>query len=94
MDPVDSEAALADLTRKVAGLTKQVADLNKRVDGLNADMMEHKQLNRRVADLTDVVSQLLLPGSSEEQFRARLAAYLDSLEGGPVAPPTASGESR
>jgi len=55
-------------------------------------MMEHKQLNRRVADLTDVVSQLLLPGSSEPQFRARLAAYQDSLEGKAASPSSVDGQ--
>ncbi|WP_148574465.1 DUF6752 domain-containing protein [Nocardioides caldifontis] len=56
---------------------RQVAALRKRVDRLEAELQETRQLNRRLAEVTDVVAELLLPGEGrdEERLRAALEDY-------------------
>jgi hypothetical protein len=56
---------------------RQVAALRKRVDRLEAELQETRQLNRRLAEVTDVVAELLLPGHErdEERLRAALEDY-------------------
>lgn len=44
-----------------ADLRKQVASLRSRVSELEHEVIENRQLARRIAELTDVVEQLLLP---------------------------------
>ncbi len=40
---------------------KQLANLRSRVNELEHEVIENRQLARRIAELTDVVEQLLLP---------------------------------
>jgi hypothetical protein len=56
---------------------RQVAALRKRVNRLEAELEESRQLNRRLAEVTDVVAELLLPGQGrdEERLRAALEDY-------------------
>jgi hypothetical protein len=56
---------------------RQVSALRKRVDRLEAELQETRQLNRRLAEVTDVVAELLLPGQErdEERLRAALEDY-------------------
>ena len=41
---------------------RQLRNLRARVRELEAEVLENRQLARRIAELTDVVEQLLLPG--------------------------------
>jgi len=41
---------------------RQIRNLRARVAELEAEVIENRQLARRIAELTDVVEQLLLPG--------------------------------
>ena len=52
-----------------------------RLAALEAEVQENRQLNRRIAELTDVVVELLVPlqDRDEEQVRATLAAYRADL---------------
>jgi len=82
----------ADLARKVApgsmtgeaggaSLEARVARLNNRITELEAEMQENRQLHVRVAELTDVVQELLLPLSQRdnERIEAVLARYADTI---------------
>jgi len=59
--------------------TRQLGELRSRVTELEAEVLENRQLARRIAELTDVVEQLLLtedlrdPRRIEELLRQRRA---------------------
>lgn len=56
---------------------REVAQLRQRVDELEAAVTESMRLNRRVADVTDLVVEVLLPPEQrdEERIRRLLADY-------------------
>lgn len=58
-------------------LAQQVARLRRRVRELEQDVHENRRLNRRIAELADVVQELLLPnGEQDDQAIAeRLARF-------------------
>ena len=53
----------------------------RRLSALEAEVQENRQLNRRIAELTDVVAELLVPlaDRDEERVRATLARYRAEL---------------
>ncbi len=63
------------LARAVAG--DQLEALNRRLDVLEAEVQECRQLNIRLAELTDLVEQLLLPiaAQDQEQIAAAVEKY-------------------
>ena len=56
-------------------------DLRRRVVALEAEVQETRALNVRVAELTDLVTELLVPLAQrdDEQLRAVLAKYHESI---------------
>ncbi len=81
-----------DLATKVApGVTNAVSEIGRlsrhlrnqrvRLDQLEKDMQEFRMLQRRIAELTDIVEELLLPISQRdnERVEAVLARYTDRL---------------
>lgn len=56
-------------------------DLRKRVTALEAEVQECRQLNQRLAELTDIVTDLLVPLSrgDEAALRETLVKYQESL---------------
>lgn len=54
--------------------------LARRVADLEAEMQEHRALQRRVAELTDLVAELLVPAVDRDD--ARVKAALDRLGSG------------
>lgn len=52
------------------GRREQILTLQQRVADLEDEVMENRQLARRIAELTDVVEQLLLSPSAREELRA------------------------
>lgn len=52
-----------------------------RLAALEAEVQENRQLNRRIAELTDVVAELLVPLAERDETRAPavLAAYRTSI---------------
>lgn len=60
---------------------RQVARLRRRIEGLEAEVQENRRLNRRLAELTDVVQELLVPIAQrdEAKLRERLEKYSESL---------------
>jgi hypothetical protein len=60
---------------------REVAALRRRVAELEKEMQEARRLNRRLAELTDVVQELLVPIAQrdEEKVRRYLDRYSTSL---------------
>jgi cell division protein FtsB len=54
-----------------------------RLRALEEEVQENRQLNRRIAELTDVVTELLLPlaDRDESQVRETLTTYQTSIGG-------------
>jgi hypothetical protein len=48
-------------------------ELAKRVTALEQEMQEVRQLNRRLADVLDVVTELLVPAMDRDDARVRAA---------------------
>lgn len=71
---------LAGRVRSGAASTATV-DLRRRVAALEAEVQETRALNVRVAELTDLVTELLVPLAQrdEDQLRALLAKYHESV---------------
>jgi hypothetical protein len=63
------------VARRVAG------DLLARIEELEAEVQENRNLNLRVAELVDVVQELLVPVASQdrERIEAALAKFQHSL---------------
>ena len=63
------------VARRVAG------DLLARIEELEAEVQENRNLNLRVAELVDVVQELLVPVASQDRERidAALAKFQHSL---------------
>lgn len=51
----------------VARLRDDVQRLRRRVEDLEADVQENRRLNRRVAELADLVQELLLPVANRDE---------------------------
>lgn len=63
--------------RVLRGLSgSSVAELRRRVEELEAEVQESRRLNRRLAELMDVVEELLVPLAQRDEERVR--AFLDS----------------
>jgi septation ring formation regulator EzrA len=60
---------------------REIADLRKRVTLLESELQEVRQLNKRLAEVTDVVAEILLPAAQrdEERLRELLARYESNL---------------
>lgn len=58
-----------------------VSDLLARVDELEAAVEENRNLNLRVAELVDLIQELLIPVASQDQdkIQAALAEFQRSL---------------
>jgi hypothetical protein len=54
---------------------REVAALRRRVAELEREMQEARRLNRRLAELTDVVQELLVPLAQRDEEKVR--RYLD-----------------
>lgn len=67
--------------QQVADSRASVADLAARVRDLEAEVQECRQLNLRLAELTDLVQELLLPVAQrdEEKLAELIARYADQL---------------
>jgi hypothetical protein len=68
---------LEKLPRANAALTtkREVAALRRRVVELESEVQECRRLNRRLAEITDIVQELLIPVAQRDE--ARLQEYLD-----------------
>lgn len=59
----------------------EVKELRAALAELEDEMQEARRLNRRLAEITDIVQELLLPAAQrdEEMLRERLEKYAASL---------------
>jgi hypothetical protein len=57
--------------REVGALRRQVRELRARVEELETEVQEARQLNKRVAELTDIVAEVLLPVDRRDEDRIR-----------------------
>lgn len=64
------------LARKVGGVL--IDDLTQRITELEAEIQENRNLNLRLAELIDVVSELLVPVASQDQ--AKIAAAVEKFQ--------------
>ncbi|MBO9520122.1 MAG: hypothetical protein J7518_01190 [Nocardioidaceae bacterium] len=48
---------------------REVANLPRRIRDLENAVQENRQLNRRVAELTDIIAELLLPAAQRDEER-------------------------
>lgn len=71
----------APLAPAASSSGRELADLRKRVQELEAEVQENRQLNLRLAELTDVVQELLLPIAlrDEKAIRETLSRHTDRL---------------
>jgi hypothetical protein len=69
------------LPAPVADRIRHRAGLRARVRELEAEVQENRQLNRRIAELTDVVTELLIPLDARDQARVDevLSKYREGL---------------
>ncbi len=69
------DRAVERLARAVAG--NRLDQLQQRLDDLEAEVQECRQLNVRLAEVTDLVEQLLLPMAArdEEKIAAAVEKY-------------------
>ena len=72
---------LTAVTNETARLRKQIAALETGVQALQDEVQECRHLNRRLAELTDIVQELLLPIAEQDETKIRetLAAYAGDL---------------
>jgi len=75
--------AMRNLTQRLKdnAAASATLDLRRRVKALEAEVQECRALNLRLAELTDIVTELLLPVAQrdEEKLRELLARYQESL---------------
>lgn len=73
---------------EVPGLREQVRRLNRELDQarhriatLEDEVQEARRLNRRIAELTDIVEEVLLPAAdrNDERLRQALDTYAETL---------------
>ena len=71
---------IARLTRRVTALederrrhARRVDNLTKRIEQLDEELQQSRRLHQRVAELVDVVSELLLPAMDRDDDRVRRA---------------------
>lgn len=64
------------VARKVGGVL--IDDLTQRIKELEAEVQENRHLNLRLAELIDVVSELLVPVASQDQ--AKIDAAVEKFQ--------------
>jgi hypothetical protein len=72
--------------KNIARRVRDTGNLTRRVEELEAEVQECRQLNLRLAELTDVVTELLLPAADRDEARIAevLQSYRDSVNDPPV----------
>jgi hypothetical protein len=65
------DRAVERVARAVAG--RRLDDLQRRLEDLEAEVQECRQLNIRLAEVTDLVEQLLLPMAARDEDKIAAA---------------------
>jgi hypothetical protein len=77
-----STTGIRGRTRQLFGrnpLGAEIRTLHRRIDQLEEDVQDARRLHLRVAELLDVVQELLLPASSRDEGKLREA--IDKFSG-------------
>lgn len=74
-----------DLRSALGNLRRRLDRHGRRIDALEAEIQEQRRLNRRLAELTDVVQELLVPATDRDEAKVRelldaTAPRLDSAD--------------
>jgi cell division protein FtsB len=74
-------AALDEMRVGLADQQRTIGRLRQRIEQLEAEVQECRALNGRIAELTDIVEELLVPAArrDEEKLGELLARYADRL---------------
>ncbi|MGH3349395.1 MAG: DUF6752 domain-containing protein [Nocardioides sp.] len=74
---MSDDSGIKNIARGAREVARTRASLARRIEALEAEVQEQRQLNRRVAELTDVVAELLIPLQDADKEKAEkiLAAY-------------------
>ncbi len=56
---------------RFAGVDQELGDLRGRVERLEREVQEARRLNQRLAELTDVVAEVLVPAADRQDDRIR-----------------------
>ncbi len=67
--------------RRMDRMTKRLDRMVARLDEFEEEIQEERALGMRVAQLSDIVQELLIPGADRDEKRLKelLGAYSDSL---------------
>ncbi len=70
-----------ELAKSLAAMPKRLQNLQYRVGRLEEEVQELRRLHRRVAEIADVVQEVLLPAADrdDERIRRVLNEYRDAL---------------
>jgi len=68
---IATRGQLLALHKHVAELEAEVRGLEAEVRGLEAEVQETRRLNRRLAEITDVVQEVLVPAANRDDERLR-----------------------
>ena len=62
---------------RIVGVDDEIRRLNERVEVLEREVQEARRLNQRMAELTDVVAEVLVPAADRDDkvLAERLATY-------------------
>ncbi|MGB3441310.1 MAG: DUF6752 domain-containing protein [Actinophytocola sp.] len=62
---------------RIVGVDDEIRRLNDRIGELEREVQEARQLNQRMAELTDVVAEILVPAADRDDkvLAERLATY-------------------
>jgi hypothetical protein len=66
------------LTRRVQAMSKRLQKQQQRLRVLEQEVQESRRLHKRVAELTDVLTELLVPAMDRDDERVRRA--LEALD--------------
>lgn len=74
-----SVSEVPELRQQVGRLRRELEKARQRITSLEEEIQESRRLNRRVAEITDVVQEVLLPAADrdDERLRRVLDGYVD-----------------
>lgn len=67
--------------REWRGYRRELDQAKRRIAALEAEVQETRRLNRRVAEITDVIEELLVPDAErdDEQLRRTVQKYAETM---------------
>jgi hypothetical protein len=77
---MSDETVVEGAAPRKKGLLRRTLSIPQRIQALEAEVQENRRLNRRIAELTDVVTELLVPiaDRDEDKVRELLAGYRET----------------